>query len=364
MDSIVKLPSSKGFDSILVIVDRFTKMAHFIPYKEQGFDAPNLATTYQDQIFRLHGLPKDIISDRGPVFNSKFWREFTSGLGIKCNFSTAFHPQTDGQTERVNQTLEQYLRMFCSYEQDNWADLLSAAEFTYNNTDQSSTGYSPFYANTGYHPLHPSSIIDLTETQAPSVAQRLQQLQALHTSLKDNMQKAQERYTKYYDAKHKDSTNTFKVGDLIWINRKNIATTRPSLKLDHKLIGPFRIKAKVNDLAFTLDLPPTMDCHPTFGVSLLEKYTPGHHDQTQDTPPRIQLDSQGYEHFIPERFLDGKVVNNEHYYLTKWEGYSDDHTTWEPYRSLRHLRIFQQFKRRHPELPFPRRRTRTARRNR
>jgi hypothetical protein len=99
MDSIVKLPPSKGFDSILVIVDRFTKMAHFIPYKEQGFNAPNLATIYQDQVFQLHGLPKDIISDHGPVFNSKFWRKFTARLGIKCNFSTAFHPQTDGQTE-------------------------------------------------------------------------------------------------------------------------------------------------------------------------------------------------------------------------------------------------------------------------
>src|ERR1700709_149412 len=90
------------------------------------------------------------------------------------------------------------------------------------------------------------------------------------------MQEAQERYTKYYNAKRQDSSNAFKVGDLVWINRKNINTTRPSLKLDHKLIGPFRIKAKVSDLAFTLDLPATMDCHPTFGISLLEKNKTGH----------------------------------------------------------------------------------------
>jgi hypothetical protein len=306
----------------------------------------------QDQVFRLHGLPKDIVSDRGPVFNSKFWREFTAGLGIKCNFSTAFHPQTDGQTERVNQTLEQYLRMFCSYEQNNWADLLAAAEFTYNNTDQSSTGYSPFYATTGYHPLHPSSIINL-ETQAPTVNERLEQLGSLHKALKNNMQQAQERYTKYYDAKRQDSTNVFKVGDLVWLNRKNINTTRPLLKLDHKLIGPFRIKAKVSDLAFTLDLPATMDCHPTFGVSLLEKHKPGHHDQPQDPPPRIEIDSHGYERFIPERILDAKFENNDYFYLIKWEGYSDEHNTWEPIRSVRHLRIFQQFKRQHLEHAFP-----------
>jgi len=353
MDSIVKLPLSNGFDSILVIVDRFTKMAHFIPYQELGFDAPNLATLYQQHIFRLHGLPKDIVSDRGPVFNSKFWRAFTSGLGIKCNFSTAFHPQTDGQTERVNQTLEQYLRMFCSYQQDNWADLLSSAEFTYNNTDHSSTKYSPFYANTGYHPLHPSTIIDLTELQAPSVTERLERIRSLHTALKSNMQEAQERYTKYYDVKRQDSSNAFKVGDLVWLNRKNIDTTRPSLKLDHKLLGPFRIKAKVSDLAFTLDLPATMDCHPTFGVSLLEKYKPGHRDQPQDPPPRIKIDSHGYERFVPERILDAKFDNNDYFYLIKWEGYSDEHNTWEPIRLVRHLRIFSQFKRQHPDLPFP-----------
>jgi hypothetical protein len=234
--------------------------------------------------------------------------------------------------------------MFCSYEQNDWSDLLPAAEFTYNNMDQSSTGYSPFYANTGYHPLHPSSITDLTTTQAPSVNQRLEQLRSLHTTLKNNLQQSQERYSKYYDAKRQDSSNAFNIGDLVWLNRKNIDTTRPSLKQDHKLIGPFRIKAKVNDLAFTLDLPPTMDCHPTFGVSLLEKYTPGHQDQKQDPPPPTQLDSQGHQRFIPERFLDGKVVNNEYVYLTKWEGYSDDHNTWEPYRSIKHLRIFKQFK--------------------
>jgi hypothetical protein len=214
-------------------------MVHFIPYQELGFDAPNLATLYQQHIFRLHGLPKDIVSDRGPVFNSKFWRAFTSGLGIKCNFSTAFHPQTDGQTERVNQTLEQYLRMFCSYQQDNWADLLSSAEFTYNNTDHSSTKYSPFYANTGYHPLHPSTIIDLTESQAPSVTERLERIRSLHTALKSNMQEAQERYTKYYDAKRQDSSNAFKVGDLVWLNRKNIDTTRPLAQARSQATGTF-----------------------------------------------------------------------------------------------------------------------------
>jgi hypothetical protein len=158
------------------------------------------------------------------------------------------------------------------------------------------------------------------------------------------MQEAQERYTKYYDAKRQDSSNAFKVGDLVWLNRKNIDTTRPSLKLDHKLLGPFRIKAKVNDLAFTLDLPATMECHPTFGVSLLEKYKPGHHNQPQDPPARIDIDSHDYERFFPERILDAKFDNGDYFYLVKWEGSSDEYNTWEtnpPSSTSAHLQSVQ-----------------------
>ena len=96
-----------------------------------------------------------------------------------------------------------------------------------------------------------------------------------------------------------------------------------------------------------------MDCHPTFGISLLEKHKPGHRDQPQDPPPRIEIDSHGYERFIPEHILDAKFENNDYFYLIKWEGYSDEHNTWEPIRLIRHRRIFQQFKRQHPEHAFP-----------
>ena len=150
MDAIVKLPTSSGYDSVMVFVDRFSKQAHFVPYKEDGFGAIELAAMFRQNVMRLHGIPADIVSDRGSIFTSNFWRAFLQNLGTKPNFSTAFHPQTDGQTERVNQVLEQYLRTFCSYSQDNWAALLDLAEFTYNNAAHTSTGLSPFEANHGY----------------------------------------------------------------------------------------------------------------------------------------------------------------------------------------------------------------------
>ena len=143
--------SSLGNDAILVTVDRFTKMAHFTP-TTTTVDAPEVARLFLRDVYRLHGLPSDIVSDRDKVFTSGFWHQFLALLGIKPNLSTAFHPQTDGQTERVNQVLEQYLRIFCNYQQDDWQELLPLAELAYNNSIHASTGKTPFFANYGCQP--------------------------------------------------------------------------------------------------------------------------------------------------------------------------------------------------------------------
>jgi hypothetical protein len=188
IDAIVKLPVSDNYDSIMVIVCRLTKMAHFLPFKEEGFTSEHLAILF-NFIFRLHGIPQDIVSDRGPVFTSKFWRAFCSGLGIKLNFSTAYHPQSDGQTERVNQVLEQYLRMFVNYQQDDWSQLLHKAEFTYNNSEHTSTKMTPFYANYGYHPLDPSTPV--IPTGNPSAQIRLEHLVKVRATLAENIKHAE-----------------------------------------------------------------------------------------------------------------------------------------------------------------------------
>lgn len=151
MDFIVKLPESGSADSILVVVDRLTKMSHFIPCRETT-DAPELAELFLHNIFRLHGLPRDIVSDRGSAFVSKFWRNLLKRLNIDTKLSTAFHPETDGQTERVNQCLEQYLRCYVSFQQDDWIRWIPLAEFQYNNCISTSTQSSPFYSNYGFHP--------------------------------------------------------------------------------------------------------------------------------------------------------------------------------------------------------------------
>jgi transposase InsO family protein len=137
-DLIIKLPEAQGYDSILVVCDRFSKQIHAIPTRE-AILAEGLAKLFRDHVWKLHGLPESIISDQGPQFSAKLMKELNDMLGIKTKLSSAYHPQTDGQTERMNQQIEQYLRMFVDHRQMNWSDWLATAEFAYNNSVQAST---------------------------------------------------------------------------------------------------------------------------------------------------------------------------------------------------------------------------------
>ncbi|PRP73007.1 retrotransposon nucleocapsid protein, partial [Planoprotostelium fungivorum] len=151
IDFMVELPECQGFNAIMVVVDRFTKMSHFIPCKNT-ITSEEAAWLYIDRVFRLHGIPEKIVSDRGTQFTAEFWTSFWKQMGTKHSMSTAYHPQSDGQTERVNSVLNQYLRVYCSYLQDDWVPLLATAEFAYNNSVHTSTGVTPFFANQGLHP--------------------------------------------------------------------------------------------------------------------------------------------------------------------------------------------------------------------
>ena len=150
-DFITKLPLAQGYDSILVVVDRLTKMVHFIPTTEKT-SAEGLARLFRDNVWKLHGLPESIISDREPQFAAGLMQELNRMLGIESKISMAFYPQMDRQTKRVNQELEQYLRIFINHRQEQWPEWLGMAEFAYNNKAHSSTRISPFKANYGQDP--------------------------------------------------------------------------------------------------------------------------------------------------------------------------------------------------------------------
>jgi hypothetical protein len=328
MDHITDLPLSATYDAILVVADRFTKQAHFIKANKTD-DARTLARQFLDNIFRIHGLPNDIVSDRGATFTSQWWKEFLKMLKVKPNLSTAFHPQTDGQTERINQTIEQHLRTFCDYLQDDWTDLLPLAEHAYNCTHHSSIGMSPFYANLGYNPR---LSISLRETRTPAVHERLCKLKEVHQLARRNIQQAIEQHAKYANKK-RSSAPPFQPGDRVWLLRRNIKTTRPSDKLESKRLGPFRILSPIGQSAFRLDLPDTMRIHPVFHVSLLEPYHPNTlPDRGMPAPPDPIIREDGQLAHIVEAILDsdykGRGRNRRLEYFVHWEGYPIADRSW------------------------------------
>jgi hypothetical protein len=355
MDFIVELPLSNGFDAIYVCVDRFTKMAHFCPTTIQ-VTAEETARLYLRHVFKHHGLPTDIVSDRGTQFTSRLMSALLDLCDVKSNKSTAFHPQSDGQTERVNQVLEQYLRIFCDYQQDNWYQLLSLAEFAYNNAQHSATQVSPFFANYGYNPRCTIKVIPSTqeESTSPVAEDLVAKLQRIHTQIRSNLADAQRMYKKHYDS-HVKSSPLFKVGDQVWLSRKNISTTRPSRKLDVRRLGPFKIVECIGEskLAYKLDLPATMRIHPVFHESLL---TPYHANRiagrTQTPPPAIEV--EGEQEYEVEEILDSKIIRNKLRYLVSWTGYAPNDRTWEPAEHLENSpEITARYHARYPQRPAP-----------
>jgi len=221
MDFIEQLPSSSSFTAILVVIDRLSKQAIFIPTHDT-ITSPKLAQLFLLHVFTKHGVPAHVTSDQGSEFVSHFFRSLGKALDMKLHFTSGYHPEGDGQTERANQTLKQYLRMYCNYQQDNWSDLLPLAKFAYNNAPSTTTGVSPFFANKGYHPnltVHPKH--DLSSAQAREYAV---DLESLHEYLCEEMGAAQKRYQGPADARRSPAPD-FKVGDQVFVKAKYFRST-------------------------------------------------------------------------------------------------------------------------------------------
>jgi hypothetical protein len=308
-----------------------------------------------EHVICKHGVPDHIITDRGTQFTSRFWKRVCDYLSMDHRLSTAFHPQTDGQTERQNQTMEQYLRAFANYEQDNWVELLPLAEFAYNNSIHSSTRLTPFFASYGYHPdmqfkppkelRNPVARV-ATERSADEFTEKLREC---HDRLKENLAVAQERQMRHAGGK----SVKFDVGDDVWLSTRNIRTSRPSKKLDYKRTGPYKVSKVINDNAYRLDLPPTMRIHNVFHVSLLDRYMPPVEGQHPPEPqPTIVDDNDEYE---VERILDSKLRYRKLHYHVQWAGYNYLRTTWEPAKNLENAQdLVDEFHAANPTKPRPR----------
>ena len=321
MDFIEQLPKSDGFTSILVVVDCLTKQAIFIPTHDT-INSPQLAQLFILHVFSKHGVPGHVTCDRGSEFVSHFTRSLGAALDMKLHFTSGYHPEGDGQTERVNQTLEQYLRMYSNYQQTNWSQLHPLAEFAYNNAPNDTTKISPFYANKGYHPaitVHPER--DLTSALARDLSVNLDEL---HTELKDQIAEAQKQYQVPAD-RRRLAAPAFNIGESAFVKAKFFRTTRPSKKLSEKNLGPYEIIARPGTHSVTLRLPQSMRAvHPVFHVSQIEPAHPNSiPNRVQPPPPPVEIDGD-VEYEVSE-ILDSKYNRRRRVcqllYLVRWDGY-------------------------------------------
>ena len=326
-DFIVKLPkTARGNDSICVFVDKLTKMVHFVACREE-LSAKDFAELYVDQIWRLHGLSREFITDRDRRFTSAFWKGVTELLGTKHVMSSSFHPQTDGQTERVNQTLETYLRHFVSAELNDWDTLLSRAEFAHNAAYHSSVGQTPFVLNSGFQPRTPPA--DRLEDVHPASAAFVERWQAALAFARRCLIAAQQRQKVFADQRREEKV--FSVGDKVLLSTKylNIKRAETSRKLLPKWVGPFEVVRAVGPVAYELKMYPGWRVHPVFHVSLLEPYRSD--GRVQPPPPPIVV--EGFLEYEVETILTHRFVGRRHpkaYYLVAWKGYGPEHNSWEP----------------------------------
>jgi hypothetical protein len=349
VDLITGLPESQGYNAIMVTVDRLSKLVHVAPTTDT-VTSEGMARLFRDNVWKHHGLPEQIISDRGPQFVSAFMKELNSILGIKTAASTAYHPQTDGQTERANQEIEQYLRLFVNHRQDDWAEWLPLAEFSYNNKIQASTRQTPFMLNTGRHPR--LGMEPLRETKMPSVEDFVKKMLSARKEAEAALHKAAEDMARYYDQSRSEAI-TYKVGDKVWLDGKDIKTNRPSKKLEDKRYGPYKITEIIGPNAYKLKLPASMKrLHPVFNAVKLRPYEEDTISGRQPPlpPPPVIISNQ--PEWEVEHIKDSKLVGNKLHFLVKWKGFPQEECTWEPERNLKNAKkAIRDFYARHPSAP-------------
>ncbi|KAI2646957.1 Transposon Tf2-9 polyprotein [Labeo rohita] len=337
IDFVTGLPESQGKNTILTIVDRFSKAVHLVALT----GLPSAKTTAElilEHVVRLHGFPKDIVSDRGPQFTAKFWQAFCRLIG-----------STNGQTERANQQLERFLRCFAGEHQRSWARYLVWAELSNNIHTSSATNLSPFEVCYGYQP--PVFEHQEPEVEVPSAQQLVRQCRRLWNHARIAIQKANTRYTTQHRRRHPPG-RLFHVGDRVYLSTRNINLKTDSKKLTARFIGPFKITHRSNPVTFRLQLPTSLRIHPVFHQSQLKHvfFSPLSPQVPAPPPPRVV---DGGPAYTVRRILDSCPRGRGTQYLVDWEGYGPEERSWVPGRFILDPALIQDYRRRVSSVPGP-----------
>jgi transposase InsO family protein len=347
VDLITGLPPVGKYDAIVVYIDHYSKQVHAIP-TTSDVDADGIADLHYREIFRLHGIPAKIVSDRGPQFAARLTKALYQKLGITHALTTAYHPQSNGQTERANQEVERHLRMFTNSRQDDWVTYLPTAEFVLNSRWHSAHQMTPFEVMYGYRP-------DFTVpagpfTKFPALNDRLRGLRESRKEAEAAL-RLEKRTMKETFERDKPAPHVFTAGQKVWLSAKDISLSVPSRKLAPRQLGPYEILERTGDLTYRLALPPTMRQHPVFHVDRLSPWK-GNEIHGQNPPPPEPIQVEGDIEYEAEEILDSRKFRNQLQYLVKWQGYDRGHNSWEPAANLtRCTEIVDAFHEAHPAAP-------------
>ncbi|KAA0035748.1 pol protein [Cucumis melo var. makuwa] len=338
MDFIIGLPRTlRGFTVIWVVVDRLTKSAHFVPGKST-YTASKWAQLYMSEIVRLHGVPVSIVSDRDARFTSKFWKGLQTAMGTRLDFSTAFHPQTDGQTERLNQVLEDMLRACALEFPGSWDSHLHLMEFAYNNSYQATIGMAPFEAL--YSKCCRSHVCCGEVGEQRLMGRELvQSTNEAIQKIRSRMQAAQSRQKSYADVRRKDLE--FDVGDKVFLKvapMKGVLRFERRGKLSPRFVGPFEILERIGPVAYRLALPPSLSAvHDVFHVSMLRKYVSDPSHVVDYEPLEIDENLSYTEQPVEVLAREVKMLRNREIPLVKvlWRNHRVEEATWEQEDDMR-----------------------------
>ena len=338
MDFVIGLPkTSRKNDAVWVIVDRLTKSAHFLPIK-WGITLEQLARKYIDEIVRLHGVPLSIVSDRDPRFTSRFWESLQAALGTKLSFSTAFHPQTDGQSERTIQTLEDMMRACVLEFQGSWDNYISLMEFAYNNHYHSSIGMAPYEALYGRKCRSPIFWDEegLRVLEGPELVQETVDKVNI---VKSRLKASQDRQKSYADQHRREME--YNVGEKVFLRVspwKGVIRFGQKGKLNPRYIGPYEILERIGPLAYRLALPPELSqIHNVFHVSMLRRYRSDPTHVLTDQPIEVAKNLTYVEELVEIVGHKTKQLRNREIPLVKvlWRHHSKEEATWETEENMR-----------------------------
>ncbi|KIK13027.1 hypothetical protein PISMIDRAFT_18283 [Pisolithus microcarpus 441] len=320
-------PEAGGYDSVLVVVDRFSKEAVFVP---------------------THELPSTVISDQGPQFASTFMMDLSKMLGIKPKLSTAFHPQTDGQTEWLNQEIQQYLRLFINDQQRTWLSWLKIAQFSYNSKRQDSTGHPPFVVTRTYTPRMG---VEPMPSKAEATTTSASNIQLVLESTRKALQHTVERMVQNTEGLRSEAPE-YSVGQEVWLDTTHVQIDGcPSRKFTEKWIGPYKILS-VKPNAVELCLPKTLRIHPVVNVSWVKLYRGPLEGQKVTRPGQVVGVEDRDEEFKVEYIVDSRLKHNRLEFLVHWRGYGDEDHTWEPELNLKGSPdVLRDFYKSHPLAP-------------